>query len=67
MKRVSIGLLGCGTVGRGFVELVGREQARIGARFGVELAIGRILVRDVGKRTSRLTTRVILVVMCTQV
>jgi homoserine dehydrogenase len=49
VKRVGIALLGCGTVGRGFVELVAREQARISARFGVELAIHRILVRDLDK------------------
>lgn len=49
MRRVRIGLLGCGTVGGGFVRLVDRERARIRARFGVELAIGRILVRDLAK------------------
>src|SRR5258708_22248116 len=49
MKRVGIGLLGCGTVGRGFVELVAREEARISARFGVRLTIARILVLDLDK------------------
>src|ERR1043166_3763059 len=47
--RARIGLLGCGTVGRGFVELVDRERERIRARSGVELEIARILVRDAGK------------------
>jgi homoserine dehydrogenase len=49
MRRVSVGLLGCGTVGRGFVELLGRERERIRARHGVDVAIKRILVRDAGK------------------
>jgi homoserine dehydrogenase len=49
MKRIRIGLLGCGTVGGGFVRLVARERPRILARFGVELEIARILVRDVDK------------------
>ncbi len=49
MKRVRIGLLGCGTVGGGFVQLVERERERIRARFGVELTIDRILVRDLNK------------------
>ena len=49
MRRVRIGLLGCGTVGGGFVELVARERARIAARFGVALEISRILVRDLDK------------------
>ena len=49
MRRVRIGLLGCGTVGGGFVQLVDRERERIRARFGLDLEIGRILVRDVDK------------------
>ena len=51
--RARIGLLGCGTVGRGFVELVGRERERIRARSGVELEIAKILVRDAGKARLR--------------
>ncbi|HKS22917.1 MAG TPA: homoserine dehydrogenase [Thermoanaerobaculia bacterium] len=47
--RARIGLLGCGTVGRGFVQLVDRERERIRARTGVELEISKILVRDVDK------------------
>ena len=46
MRRISIGLLGCGTVGRGFVELVGRERERIRGRDGIDLQIRKILVRD---------------------
>jgi homoserine dehydrogenase len=49
VRRVRIGLLGCGTVGGGLVQLAERERSRIGARFGVELAIERILVRDLEK------------------
>jgi homoserine dehydrogenase len=49
MRTTRIGLLGCGTVGRGFVELVGRERERIEARHGVRLEIPRILVRDLAK------------------
>ncbi len=50
MKATRIGLLGCGTVGRGLVELVGRERPRIRDRYGVDLEIRRILVRDLAKR-----------------
>src|SRR5437762_401989 len=42
MRALTIGLLGCGTVGRGFVSLVRQERFR-------DLRIGRILVRDVDK------------------
>src|ERR1041385_5796743 len=50
MRRVNIGLLGCGTVGRGFVELLGRERERIRGREGVDLQIRKILVRDETKQ-----------------
>ena len=46
---MKIGLLGCGTVGRGVVQLVERERDRIRERHGIELAIERILVRDLTK------------------
>lgn len=49
MKRITVGLLGCGTVGSGLVQLVARERERIRARFGIDLEIGRILVRDLSK------------------
>ncbi|HSP17784.1 MAG TPA: homoserine dehydrogenase [Thermoanaerobaculia bacterium] len=50
MKRVDIGLLGCGTVGRGFVHLLERERTRIRSRYGVDLSITRIAVRDLAKQ-----------------
>ncbi len=46
MRRLRIGLLGCGTVGAGFVRLVAQERERIRARYGFEIDITRILVRD---------------------
>jgi len=46
MRRVTIGLLGCGNVGRGFVDLLGRERERIRGRDGIDVAISKILVRD---------------------
>lgn len=49
MKRIRIGLLGCGTVGGGFVQLVDRERDRIARRYGVQLELGRILVRNLEK------------------
>jgi homoserine dehydrogenase len=49
IRKLKIGLLGCGTVGRGLVELVGRNEALIRQRSGVELRITKILVRDLEK------------------
>src|SRR5579872_3313988 len=48
-QKLKIGLLGCGTVGRGLVELVHRNDALIRQRTGVELGITKILVRDLAK------------------
>jgi len=59
MSRVTIGLLGCGTVGRGFVELVERERARICARHGVDLHIKKILVRDETKERAGVDRRLL--------
>src|SRR5436190_11700606 len=42
MREVSIGLLGCGTVGQGFVRLLEQQRFR-------HLRIARILVRDIDK------------------
>jgi homoserine dehydrogenase len=49
MRRINIGLLGCGTVGRGFVDLLARERERIRGRDGIDIALRRILVRDADK------------------
>jgi len=49
VREVRIGLLGCGTVGAGLVQLIDRERERIRARDGIDLHIGRILIRDPAK------------------
>jgi len=49
MRRIRIGLLGCGTVGGGFVRLVNAEHERIKRRYDIDLEITRILVRDLDK------------------
>jgi homoserine dehydrogenase len=46
MKTVRIGLLGCGTVGSGLVELVRRNRGVVAGRTGLELEVRRVLVRD---------------------
>ncbi len=48
-NKLKIGLLGCGTVGRGLVELIQKNDSLIRQRSGVELSITRILVRDLAK------------------
>jgi homoserine dehydrogenase len=48
-RQLKIGLLGCGNVGRGLVELVNRNSSVIRQRMGVEIGITKILVRDLKK------------------
>jgi homoserine dehydrogenase len=49
VRRIKIGLLGFGTVGRSFVELIERNRERLREREGLDLAVDRALVRDPGK------------------
>jgi homoserine dehydrogenase len=51
-RKLKIGLLGCGNVGGGLVELVNKNDAVIRQRSGVELSITKILVRDLTKERS---------------
>ncbi len=67
MRRLGVGLLGCGTVGGGFVALVQRERERIRARFGVDLEITRILVRDPSKQRPVDVDRALLTDCATEV
>ena len=54
MTNLTIGLLGCGTVGGALVDLLDARRATITARAGVELRIGAIAVRDTAKHQDRL-------------
>jgi homoserine dehydrogenase len=49
-RHYKIGLLGCGTVGQGLVELVNRNRGLIRERSGIELSFTKILVRDLAKK-----------------
>jgi len=55
VTNLTIGLLGCGTVGGALVDLLDARRATITARTGVELRIGAIAVRDTAKHQDRLT------------
>ena len=50
--NIQIGLLGCGTVGAGVVELVGRRAEKITDLTGSRPVIKKVLVRDVNKPRS---------------
>jgi len=46
-QRIRLGVLGHGTVGAAFVDLVARQSATIAARSGVQLEVARVAVRNV--------------------
>ena len=54
IREIRIGLVGCGTVGRGLLEMIAREQAAVPDRYGVRFRVTRIAVRDVLKPRSEL-------------
>ncbi|HZI89645.1 MAG TPA: homoserine dehydrogenase [Candidatus Polarisedimenticolia bacterium] len=47
---VRIGLLGCGVVGQGFLQLLQKRERLIQDSVGAPLRVTRVAVRDVGKR-----------------
>ncbi|MHC4605751.1 MAG: homoserine dehydrogenase [Planctomycetota bacterium] len=49
-KKVKLGLLGCGVVGGGLVELIRKNRKLIAERSGVDLDVRRALVRDAKKK-----------------
>lgn len=59
-RKLKIGLLGCGTVGGGLVELVRKNSSLIRQRAGVELSISKILVRDPHKERPNAVDRNLL-------
>jgi homoserine dehydrogenase len=46
---IGIGLLGCGTVGGGVLQLLAQNARYLGERVGVPLVVRRVLVRDLEK------------------
>ncbi len=59
-SAIGIGLLGCGTVGRGVLETLAAGKERFAARLGRPLAVRRILVRDLEKPRGDLVPRGLL-------
>jgi homoserine dehydrogenase len=49
VREIRIGLVGCGTVGRGLLEMIDRQRGAVADRYGVRFRVSRIAVRDLGK------------------
>jgi homoserine dehydrogenase len=49
VRELRIGLVGCGTVGTGLLEMIARQRSAVEDRYGVRFRVSRIAVRDVNK------------------
>ncbi|WP_162240352.1 homoserine dehydrogenase [Nocardia arizonensis] len=49
MKTLNVGLVGCGNIGTEFVQIFDDRRARLADKTGIELALPRIAVADLGK------------------
>jgi homoserine dehydrogenase len=49
LRDIRIGLVGCGTVGGGVLELLARQDAAMAERYGVRFRVTRLAVRDPDK------------------
>ncbi|MGE0362076.1 MAG: homoserine dehydrogenase [Vicinamibacterales bacterium] len=49
VRELRIGMVGCGTVGRGLLEMIERQHGAVADRYGVRFRVTRIAVRDLGK------------------
>jgi homoserine dehydrogenase len=48
-REIKVGMIGCGTVGRGVLEMIERERGPVAERYGVRFRVTRIAVRDLAK------------------
>jgi homoserine dehydrogenase len=60
MKPIRLGLLGCGTVGGGVLELLRENAAFVAQSVGAPLEVARVLVRDTAKERVRALDRRLL-------
>lgn len=49
VREIRIGMIGCGTVGGGVVELLRRQEKALAERYAVKFTITRLAVRDLAK------------------
>lgn len=50
MKKISVGILGLGTVGTSLVDIIEKSRDKIISKYGLEIIVKKILVRDLNKK-----------------
>lgn len=61
MKKIRVGLLGCGTVGTGVYELIQKNQDKYSALLGAEVEIVKIVVHSLDKKRPSIPTELLTV------
>jgi len=49
VREIRIGMVGCGTVGRGLLEMIEKQRGAVADRYGVRFRVSHIAVRDLNK------------------
>jgi len=49
VRELRIGMVGCGTVGRGLLEMIERQRSAVAERYHVNFTVSKIAVRDLTK------------------
>ena len=52
VREIRIGMVGCGTVGTGLLEMIDRQSTAVAERYGVRFRVSKIAVRDLHKPRS---------------
>jgi len=50
LREIRIGMIGCGVVGGGVLELLSRQEAQLAERYGVRFRVTKLAVRDPDKQ-----------------
>ncbi|HEX5062376.1 MAG TPA: homoserine dehydrogenase [Kofleriaceae bacterium] len=58
LREIRIGLVGCGVVGSGVLELIDRQRAALAERYGVKFRVTHIAVRDLAKQRTALADNI---------
>ena len=58
LREIRIGMIGCGTVGTGLLDLIDRQRTALAERYSVRYRVTRLAVRDLDKPRSPLAANI---------